>query len=66
MFVNNAGLIPPSPLATNKVDEWERMVDVNIKGVLYGIAAALPRLQTQKSDHLVNVSSAHNRAEDLG
>ena len=38
-------------------NEWERMVDVNIKGVLYGIAAALPRFQTQKSGHLVNVSS---------
>jgi NADP-dependent 3-hydroxy acid dehydrogenase YdfG len=39
--------MPLSPLAANKVEEWERMVDVNIKGVLYGIAAALPRFQTQ-------------------
>jgi NADP-dependent 3-hydroxy acid dehydrogenase YdfG len=57
VFINNAGVMPLSPLAANKVDEWERMVDVNIKGVLYGIAAALPRFQTQKSGHLVNVSS---------
>jgi NADP-dependent 3-hydroxy acid dehydrogenase YdfG len=57
VFINNAGLMPLSPLAANKVDEWERMVDVNIKGVLYGIAAALPRFQTQKSGHLINVSS---------
>jgi NADP-dependent 3-hydroxy acid dehydrogenase YdfG len=57
VFINNAGLMPLSPLAAIKVDEWERMVDVNIKGVLYGIAAALPRFQTQKSGHLINVSS---------
>jgi NADP-dependent 3-hydroxy acid dehydrogenase YdfG len=57
VFINNAGLMPLSPLAANKVDEWERMVDVNVKGVLYGIAAALPRFQTQKSGHLINISS---------
>ena len=47
VFINNAGLMPLSPLAANKVEEWERMVDVNIKGVLYGIAAALPRFQVR-------------------
>ena len=57
VFINNAGLMPLSPLAANKVEEWERMVDVNIKGVLYGIAAALPRFQTQNSGHLINISS---------
>jgi NADP-dependent 3-hydroxy acid dehydrogenase YdfG len=57
VFINNAGLMPLSPLAAIQVDEWERMIDVNIKGVLYGIAAALPRFQTQKSGHLINVSS---------
>jgi NADP-dependent 3-hydroxy acid dehydrogenase YdfG len=57
VFINNAGLMPLSPLEANKVDEWEQMVDVNIKGVLYGIAAALPRFQTQKSGHLINISS---------
>jgi NADP-dependent 3-hydroxy acid dehydrogenase YdfG len=47
--------MPLSPLEANKVDEWEQMVDVNIKGVLYGIAAALPRFQTQKSGHLLKI-----------
>jgi NADP-dependent 3-hydroxy acid dehydrogenase YdfG len=52
LFINNAGLMPLSPLAANKVEEWEQMVDVNIMGVLYGIAAALPRFQSQNSGHL--------------
>ena len=47
VLVNNAGLRPLSPLDQLKVDEWERMVDINIKGVLYGIAAALPVLRAQ-------------------
>ena len=42
VMLNNAGLMPQSPLERLKVDEWDRMIDVNIKGVLYGIAAALP------------------------
>lgn len=57
VVVNNAGLMPLSPLAKLKVDEWERMIDVNIKGVLYGIAAALPLFQQQGSGHVINVSS---------
>jgi len=57
VLVNNAGLMPLSPLAALKVDEWERMVDVNIKGVLYGIAAALPLMQAQKAGHIINLSS---------
>lgn len=57
VMVNNAGLMPLSPLAQLKVDEWERMIDVNIKGVLYGIAAALPIMREQKSGHFINVSS---------
>lgn len=57
VLVNNAGLMPLSPLAATKVDEWEKMVDVNIKGVLYGIAAVLPVMQEQKSGHIVNISS---------
>ena len=57
VLVNNAGLMPHSPLERLKVDEWDRMVDVNIKGVLYGIAAALPHMMRQKSGHIVNVSS---------
>lgn len=57
VMINNAGLMPNSPLERLKVEDWERMVDVNIKGVLYGIAAALPVMQRQKSGHIVNVAS---------
>lgn len=57
VMVNNAGIMPLSPLSQLKVDEWERMVDVNIKGVLYGIAAALPLFIQQGTGHFVNVSS---------
>jgi NADP-dependent 3-hydroxy acid dehydrogenase YdfG len=57
VMINNAGLMPQSLLERLKVDEWDRMVDVNIKGVLYGIAAALPYMKEQKSGHFINVSS---------
>ena len=61
VMVNNAGLMPLSRLDALKVDEWDRMVDVNIKGVLYGIAAALPVMTAQGSGHIVNVSSIAGR-----
>lgn len=57
VMINNAGLMPHSPLDRLKIDDWDRMIDVNIKGVLYGIAAALPYMQKQKSGHIINVSS---------
>lgn len=57
VMINNAGLMPHSPLERLKVEDWDRMIDVNIKGVLYGIAAALPYMQQQKSGHIINVSS---------
>lgn len=57
VIINNAGLMPQSLLENLKVDEWDRMIDVNIKGVLYGIAAALPHMKAQKSGHIINVSS---------
>jgi len=57
VMINNAGLMPNSPLDRLKIDDWDRMIDVNVKGVLYGIAAALPHMQRQKSGHIVNVSS---------
>jgi NADP-dependent 3-hydroxy acid dehydrogenase YdfG len=57
VIVNNAGLLSQSPLDRLKIGEWDRMIDVNIKGVLYGIAAALPYMQDRKSGHIVNVSS---------
>jgi NADP-dependent 3-hydroxy acid dehydrogenase YdfG len=57
VIVNNAGVMPLSTLDQLKVDEWERMVDVNIKGVLYGIAAALPVMQAQGNGQIINVAS---------
>jgi NADP-dependent 3-hydroxy acid dehydrogenase YdfG len=57
VIINNAGLMPQSLLQQLKVDEWDRMIDVNIKGVLYGIAAALPYMRKQKAGHIINVSS---------
>ena len=57
VMINNAGLMPQAPLERLKIDEWERMIDVNIKGVLYGIAAALPHMKRQKAGHFINVSS---------
>ena len=56
-MLNNAGLMPHSPLERLKIDDWNRTIDVNIKGVLYGIAAALPHMKQQKSGHIINVSS---------
>ena len=56
-MINNAGLMPQSPLERRKIDDWNQMIDVNIKGVLYGIAAALPYMQQQKAGHIINVSS---------
>ena len=57
VLINNAGLMPLAPLDALKVDEWEQMVDVNIKGVLYGIAAVLPTMREQHSGHVINLSS---------
>jgi NADP-dependent 3-hydroxy acid dehydrogenase YdfG len=57
VMINNAGLMPQSPLERLRIDEWDRMIDVNIKGVLYGIAAALPHMKRQKGGHIINVSS---------
>ena len=57
VIINNAGIMPHSTLERRKVTDWERMIDVNIKGVLYGISAALPHMQRQKSGHIINVAS---------
>jgi NADP-dependent 3-hydroxy acid dehydrogenase YdfG len=57
VILNNAGVMPHSPLERLKIADWDRTIDVNIKGVLYGIAAALPHMQRQKSGHIINVSS---------
>ncbi len=57
VIINNAGLMAIAPMSATKVDEWNRMIDINIKGVLYGIAAALPIFQKQGSGHFINISS---------
>jgi NADP-dependent 3-hydroxy acid dehydrogenase YdfG len=57
VLVNNAALMPVSPLDQIKVDEWDQIIDVNLKGVLYGIAAVLPTMRQQKSGHVINLSS---------
>lgn len=57
VMINNAGLMLHAPLERFKVDQWDNMIDINIKGVMYGIAAALPYMKEQKSGHFINVSS---------
>ena len=57
VLINSAGVMPLSPLDKVKVKEWDRTIDVNIKGVLYGIAAVLPIMRQQKSGHIINLSS---------
>ncbi|HKK91786.1 MAG TPA: SDR family oxidoreductase [Longimicrobiales bacterium] len=61
VLVNNAGVMPLSPLASGRVEDWDRMVDVNIKGVLYGLAAVLPTMLEQGGGHIVNVGSLAGR-----
>ncbi|MFJ3054476.1 SDR family oxidoreductase [Herbaspirillum sp. NPDC087042] len=56
-LLNNAGLMPQSLLELGRSEDWNRMIDVNIKGVLYGIAAVLPHMRERKSGHIINVSS---------
>ena len=62
VVVNNAGLMPLSKLEVLKVDEWNRMIDVNIRGVLHGIAAALPTFKQQRSGQFINLSSIGGHA----
>ena len=57
VLINNAGLMAIAPLAEDKVEEWDKMIDINVKGVLYGISAALPVFQEQGFGHFINLSS---------
>lgn len=57
VLINNAGIMPIRPMAEVNTDEWDAMIDVNIKGTLYGIAAALPAFLKQESGHIINLSS---------
>jgi NADP-dependent 3-hydroxy acid dehydrogenase YdfG len=61
VLINNAGLMPLSYFRNGKVEEWEQMVDVNIKGVLYCTSAVVPYMLRQKSGHIINVSSVAGR-----
>ncbi|MGO4953280.1 SDR family oxidoreductase [Paenibacillus sp. DRB1-1] len=62
VLINNAGVMPQSFLFKKKINEWDMMIDINIKGLLYGIAAVLPTMREQKSGHIINLSSiaGHN------
>jgi NADP-dependent 3-hydroxy acid dehydrogenase YdfG len=57
VIVNNAGIMPIAPIQALKVEEWDRVIDISLKGVLYGVAAVLPQMQKQKSGHIINVAS---------
>jgi NADP-dependent 3-hydroxy acid dehydrogenase YdfG len=66
VLVNNAGLMALAPLSKTLVDEWDRMVDINIKGVLYGVAAALPVFERQKGGHIINIASIAGHKVTMG
>lgn len=68
VLLNNAGLMPLSPLEELKTEEWEQMIDVNLKGTLYGIGAVLPHMKERKSGQIINVSSVygHKVAQGAG
>ena len=66
VLLNNAGVMPLSPLELLRVDEWNQTIDVNIKGVLYGIGAALPHMKAQKSGQIINVSSVAGHIVSAG
>ncbi|KQQ78168.1 oxidoreductase [Xanthomonas sp. Leaf131] len=66
VMLNNAGVMPLSPLEMLRVEEWNQTIDVNIKGVLHGIAAALPPMKSQKSGHIINVSSVAGHVVSAG
>lgn len=61
-IVNNAGVMPLSPVNALKVDEWNQMIDVNVRGVLHGIAAVLPGMESRGRGHVINVSSIGGHA----
>jgi len=56
-IVNNSGIMPIAPMAALKVEEWDRMINVHIKGLLYGVAAVLPIMQEQRLGHIINIAS---------
>jgi NADP-dependent 3-hydroxy acid dehydrogenase YdfG len=63
LMINNAGVMPIAPMSALKTDEWDEMIDINIKGVLNGIAAALPLFLKQQSGHFINLGSVAGRSQ---
>ena len=61
VLINNAGIMPLAPLAKCRIDEWDAMIDVNVKGLLYGIGFVLPIMLARKAGHIINVSSVAGR-----
>lgn len=66
VMINNAGIMPLAPLEMMRFDEWDQCIDVNIKGVLWGVAAALPYFKAQKSGQFINVSSVAGHTISAG
>lgn len=66
VWINNAGLMPRSELIKGRVKEWDQMIDVNLKGTLYGIDVALPAMRQQKSGQIINISSVAGHAVSIG
>jgi NADP-dependent 3-hydroxy acid dehydrogenase YdfG len=66
VLINNAGVMPHSFLFKKRIDDWNKMIDVNIKGVLYGIAAVLPSMRERKEGHIINVSSVAGHVVGAG
>jgi NADP-dependent 3-hydroxy acid dehydrogenase YdfG len=64
VLINNAGVMPLSPIADLRIADWEQMIDVNLRGVLYGIAAVLPQMRAQGGGHIVNISSVSGHRVD--
>lgn len=61
VLINNAGIMPLAPMAKCRMDDWDAEIDINIKGLLYGIGYALPHMLQQKTGHIVNISSVAGR-----
>lgn len=57
VLINNAGVMPVSPLIALKIDDWNKAIDINIRGVLHGIAAVLPHMLDRSSGHIINIGS---------
>lgn len=66
VWLNNAGIMPQSMLEEKRISDWDATIDINIKGVLYGIGTALPYMKSQKSGHIINISSVAGHIAHAG